>query len=372
MNPGNAVLRTRCFHHKSHLRLALATNSLFQVYDALRDSLLWELHGNSSQLIQGNEAPFDFGDGFRPSPDGSILVITVHRKGQRRLLIADTETGWIKSEHSMSASDGNKPHISPDNNKVMIAHWGPANDRGSHLKIFPIDKEQGQYQVRQVPFERPANWQAIGMRFAPDSRHIITCVGPAKKTKETALTVSVCVYSEDNSQAVRSTKIPCSPKFNTTSNPVKFVADFHFPSADEWLVSFPDYSNTGKTCIFNARLGQMVAVFTSELSLAQKWQVGVLSPGRAEVAYDKESGVFTKMELSATMIPRAQTATITKFVLSANGGRERSVVRKPFQIRAMVTSCRFTDACGLAPDGSHMFVQQQGSGGKIDIISLAI
>ncbi|QPG96782.1 hypothetical protein C2857_005244 [Epichloe festucae Fl1] len=370
--PGHAILRTRCFHSKSqHLRLALATSTTVQVYDAMRDSLLWELHSNSSQLVQGNEEPLTFGEGFRPSPDGSLLCVIASGRDQRRLLIVDSETGWVKLECALSATDGNKPHISPDNTTAVLCHSGSATDSTGHFKIFSLIEEQA--NVRRLRFDKPASWQGMSIRFAPDSKHVIACAGPIRKVKHAAApSVSVCVYDiGESGKMVRSTSLACSPKFNNTSQNVKFAADFHFPSLDEWLVSFPDYSSPGKTCIVNARLGQTVAVFSSELTLSQKWQVGVQSPGKAQVAHDAESGIFTRMELSNTIFPRGQTVTITKFALSANGGREKSVVRKPFQIRAVVLSCKHADVCGLSPDGSHMFVQQ-GAAGKVDVLSLTM
>ncbi|KAK2595356.1 hypothetical protein QQS21_006956 [Conoideocrella luteorostrata] len=371
ISPGHVILRTRCFHSRSQLRLALATKTLLQVYDALQDSLLWELHGNSSQLVEGNEEPLSFGEGFRPSPDGSLVCVIAYRKNQRRLLIIDADTGWVKLEYLVSPTDGTKPHFSPDNTKVVLCHSGNATDTTGQFKIFSLVEGQGQAKVRQIRFDKPESWQGMAIRFAPDSKHIITCAGPIRRVKDAAHSVSVRVYDEATGEVVRSAALPCPPKFNSTSQTVKFAADFHFPNLHEWLVSFPDYSGTGKTCIVNARLGQTVAVFSSQLTLSQKWQVGVSPPGKVEVAYDKESGIFTRMELSDTMIPRGQTVTITKFALSANGGREKAILRKPYQIRAAVLSCKHADVCGLSPDGSNMFVQQ-GAAGKVDVISLAI
>lgn len=95
--PGSAVIQAKFFYGKSQPRLALSTSGLLQVYDAARDSLLWELHGNSGQLIQGNEEPFSFSSSLVPSPDGSTLCITVYREKQRRLLVIDAESGWVLS-----------------------------------------------------------------------------------------------------------------------------------------------------------------------------------------------------------------------------------------------------------------------------------
>ncbi|KAG6035630.1 hypothetical protein E4U41_005997 [Claviceps citrina] len=401
--PGHAVLRTRCFpsaepHHR--LRVALATSSTLQVYDAVRDSLLWELHGNSSQLVQGDEEPLRFGEGFRPSPDGSLLCVVASRRDQRRLLVVDSETGWVRLEFALSATDGNKPHVSADNAMVVLCHSGvgaedPGRRGGSgsgsgsrsggggdgYFKIFSLVELENHHpdrqktHVRRIRFEKPAPWQAMGIRFAPDNKHIISCAGPARKAKDAAApSISVCVYGiQEAGRPVRCTTLPCSPKFSSTSQTVDFAAGFHFPSPQEWLVSFPDYGSPGTTCIVNARLGQIVAVFSPQLSLSQKWQVGVSAPARAaQVAFDAETGIFTRMEASSTVLPRGQAVTVAKFALSANGGREKAVLRRALQIRAVVLGCKSGDVCALSPDGSYLLVQQQGSGGRVEVFSLAM
>lgn len=278
-------------------------------------------------------------------------------------------------EHSLSATDELCPQISHDNSKVMVWNYGNGAAEGSRVaKIFPLIEGQEQAKARRVSLGKMEPRQAFTGRFVPDNKHLLTCAGTMRTAKETGITtpsVSICVYNEETGEKVRSSIFPYSPKFSSAWQASKFSVNFHFLSSEEWLLSLPDYHNPEKTCIFNARLGQTVAVFASQLTLSQKWQGGVSSPERIQVTYDKVSGIFTKMEVSTTMIPRGQTVTITKFALSANGGREKSVVRKAVQIRSKVLSCKHGDACGLSGDGSYMFVQQ-AKGEKIDIISLAL
>ena len=181
--------------------------------------------------------------------------------------------------------------------------------------------------------------------------------------------VTVSVYNEATGDLVRSTRPQASPGRPTPSP--NFTPGFHFPSVDEWLVSFPDPQSPEKTYIMNARLGQTVAVFSTELSLKQKWQVGVQSAEMVQVAYDEESGIFTRMEVVGTMLPRGKTVTVTHFALSANGGREKAVLRKAYQIRSKVLRCKQAGVCGLSSVGSHVFAQQ-GSAGKVDIFTVAL
>lgn len=366
--PGEKALRTRCFASGSQLRLAIVTGRLLQAYDAARDLLLWELHGNSSQLVQGNEEPLEFGEGFRSSPDGTLLCVVASRKSHKRLLIIDSQSGWIKMEYLLSSTDGNKPHISQNNAMAVICNSGTPKDRNGQLKVFSLLPEDEGNKPKSIPFDKPASSQGISLRFAPDNYHIITCAGPTSRSSA-APSVTVSVYDLRSSSLVRTTSIPCSEAFNNNSHAVKFAADFHFPSANEWLVSFPDYSGPRTTRIVNARLGQTVAAFTPELSLSQRWQVGVLAPGKVQVAYDKETGIFTRVEASTTMVPRGQALTICKFTLSAGGGREKAAARKPYQIKVSTMTCKASDSCGLTADGGHLFIQ--GSA-KIDVLSLAL
>ncbi|KAK3190971.1 hypothetical protein K4F52_002919 [Lecanicillium sp. MT-2017a] len=371
--PGATVLQAKCFNRDSQLRLALTTSTLLQVYDGLRDSLLWELHSNSGQLVQGNEEPLNFGKALVPSPDGSILGIIAHRENQRRLLIVDAESGWVKLEHLLSIKDGAQLDISPDNTKAVLCHDN--NDSGSieSFKVFSLVEGDGQPVMRRIQYQTRDLWHGMGVRFAPDGQHIITCTGPSKQLKGTSTPPNVCVniYNDSTGDRIRSARPPRSPTAKTNW-PSSFTPGFHFPTEEDWLVSFPDLgSSSGKTCIMNARLGQTVAVFGSELSMSQKWQVGVQSADAVEVAYDAESGIFARTETTSTLIPRGQTVTLTQFALSANGGREKAVVRKAHQIRSKVLSCKHAGVSGLSPDGLHMFVQQ-GSAGKVDIMSLAL
>ncbi|KAG6000823.1 hypothetical protein E4U21_004966 [Claviceps maximensis] len=423
--PGRAVLRARCFTsgaspQQQQLRVALATSTTLQVYDARRDALLWELHSNSSQLVQGDEEPLRFGEGFRPSPDGRLLCVVASRGDssiQRRLLVVDAETGWVRLEYALSATDGNKPHFSDDNSMVVVL--GRADARGDatgygYFKIFSLQEVEARrphHVRRRIRFETPAPGQAIGFRFAPDSKHLITCAGPARKVDKDAAppSISVCVYSveDEADKPIRCTRLPCSPKFfhattTTTSSSssnksnitsksssttpssrptVLFTTDFHFPTPQEWLVSFPDYTTPspgpGRTCLVNARLGQIVAILNPpELSLSQKWQVGVSSAPPAqptEVSYDPETGLFTRLDVNGTMLSRGQTLTVTRFALSANGGRERAVLRRALQIRAVVMSCRGAgDVCALSPDGMYVLVRRVGGEARMDVFSVGV
>ncbi|KAG5962809.1 hypothetical protein E4U58_003747 [Claviceps cyperi] len=400
--PGHNILRTRCFAsdtspQQQRFRVALVTRTILQVYDAQRDALLWELHGNSSQLVQGNQEPLQFGEGFRPSPDGSLLCVIASRGGQcqhRRLLIVDSETGWVRLEHALSATDGNKPHVSADNRMVVVLGQVGGPDSHGYLKILSLqegDAHRPHNVQRRIRLAKPAPGQAMGIRFAPDSRHVITCAGPTKRViEDQAPSISVCVYGvvEEGDTPLRCTRLPCSPSFNknnrnssasSNSVVVPFSADFHFPSPQEWLVSFPDSTSPGpgRTCLVNARLGQIVAILTApELSLSQKWQVGVSSAAPAqptEVAYDPETGLFTRMDVHSMLLPRGQTITMTKFALSSNAGRAKAVLRKALQIRAMVWTCKAGDVCALSPDGSHVLVRQDDSGSaKVDVLSVAV
>lgn len=339
-----------------------------QTYDTARDLLLWELHGNSSQLVQGNEEPLNFGEGFRPSPDGTLLSVVASRKSHKRLLIIDSQSGWVKMECLLSSTDGNKPHISPNNNMAVICNSGTLKDRAGHLKVFSLLPEHEGSKPKSISFDKPASSQGISIRFAPDNHHIITCIGPTSRS-DVSPSVTVAVYDHRSSSLVRTTTIPCSESFNNSSNTVKFAADFHFPSENEWLVSFPDYSGPRTTRVVNARLGQTVAAFTPELSLSQRWQVGVLAPGKVQVAYDADTGIFTRVEASTTMVPRGQALTICKFTLSAGGGREKAAARKPYQIKVSTMTCKASDSYGLTADGGYLFIQ--GST-KIDMLSLAL
>ncbi|KAG5933358.1 hypothetical protein E4U60_004515 [Claviceps pazoutovae] len=405
--PGHDILRTRCFAsdtspQQQRFRVALITRTILQVYHAQGDALLWELHSNSSQLVQGHQEPLQFGEGFRPSPDGSLLCVIASRGDQRqhrRLLIVDAETGWVRLEHALSATDGNKPHVSADNRMVVVLGQVGGPDSHGYLKILSLqegDAHRPHHMQRRIRLEKPAPGQAMGIRFAPDSRHVITCAGPTKRvTEDPAPSISVCVYgvAEEGDTPRRCTRLPCSPNFNknssssssssssTSSNSVvvPFAVDFHFPSPQEWLVSFPDSTNPGpgRTCLVNARLGQIVAILAApELSLSQKWQVGVSSaaPVQAtEVVYDPETGLFTRMDVHSTLLPRGQTITVTKFALSSNAGRAKAVLRKALQIRAMVWTCKAGDVCALSPDGSHVLVRQGSSGSaKVDVLSVAV
>ncbi|KAG5949167.1 hypothetical protein E4U53_006022 [Claviceps sorghi] len=404
--PGHAVLRARCFasgasqQEQKPLRVALATSTTLQVYDARRDALLWELHGNSSQLVRGDEEPLQFGEGFRPSPDGRLICVVASRgspRQQRRLLVVDVETGWVRLEHALAATDGNKPHFSHDNSMVVVL--GQADGAGArghgYFNVFPLQEVEGQrpHRVRRrIRFERPAPGQAMTFRFAPDSKHLITCAGPTRKVDGDAPppSISVCLYSveDETDRPVRCTRLPCSPRLSSSSSSsssstssqlaMPFAADFHFPSPQEWLVSFPDYTSPGpgRTCVVNARLGQIVAILPPpELSLSQKWQVGVSSAPPAqppEVAYDGETGLLTRLDVSGTMLPKGQTLTVTKFALSANGGREKAVLRRALQIRAVVLGCRAGDVCALSPDGSHVLVRHVGGEAKMDVFAVGV
>ncbi|KAG5977430.1 hypothetical protein E4U55_006764 [Claviceps digitariae] len=427
--PGHAVLRARCFatgasqQQQQQLRVALATSTTLQVYDARRDALLWELHGNSSQLVQGNEEPLQFGEGFRPSPDGRLLCVVAsrgnQRQQQRRLLIVDTETGWVRLEYALSATDGNKPHFSEDNSMVVVlghadgrADAGPDAKGYGYFKIFSLEEGEAHrpnHVRRRIRFEKPAPGQAMAMRFAPDCKHLITCAGPTRKVDRDAAppSISVCVYSIDDEadRPIRCTHFPCSSRFfttndknnnnnkssssssssssNSSSSPptVPFSTDFHFPTPQGWLVSFPDYTTPGppQTCLVNARLGQLVAILPPpQLSLSQKWQAGVSlapPPQPPELAYDPQTGLFTRMDVHTTMLSRSQTTTLTKFALSANGGREKAVLRKALQIRAVVLSCRAGDVCALSSDGLYVLVRRGGGGGaeaKMDVFSVGV
>ncbi|KAG6163307.1 hypothetical protein E4U35_001962 [Claviceps purpurea] len=402
--PEHEILRTRCFAsdtspQQKRFRVALVTRTILQVYDAQFDALLWELHGNSSQLVQGHQEPLQFGEGFRPSPDGSLLCVIASRGDQRqhrRLLIVDAETGWVRLEHALSATDGNKPHVSADNRMVVVLGQVGGPDSHGYLKILSLQEEDAHrphHVQRRIRLAKPAPGQAMGIRFAPDSRHVITCAGPTKRvTEDPAPSISVCIYgvAEKGDKPLQCTRFPCSPSFNknssssssgTSSNSVvvPFAADFHFPSPQEWLVSFPDSTSPGpgRTCLVNARLGQIVTILAApELSLSQKWQVGVSSaaPAQAtEVAYDPETGLFTRMDVHSTLLSRGQTITVTKFALSSNAGRAKAVLRKALQIRAMIWTCKAGDVCALSPDGSHVLVRQGGSGSaKVDVLSVAV
>ncbi|KAG5987920.1 hypothetical protein E4U54_004829 [Claviceps lovelessii] len=423
--PGQAVLRARCFGSgpSQQLRVALATSTILQVYDARRDALLWELHGNSSQLVQGNEEPLRFGEGFRPSPDGRLLCVVASRgdsrrqqqqqqqqQQQRRLLIVDAETGWVRLEYALSATDGNKPHCSEDNSMVVVlgqagAGAGAAANKGhGYLKVFSLREEEAEahranHVRRRIRFDKPAPGQAMAIRFAPDSKHLITCAGPAKTLSWDAAppSISVGVYGVEGEAdgPIRCTRLPCSAKFFSNSNAkgssngstsssqpiVPFAADFHFPTPQEWLVSFPDYTGPapGRTCLLNARLGQIVAILPPpELSLSQKWQVGVASsappPAQpTELAHDQDTGLFTKMDVTGSLLSRRQTVTVTKFALSANGGREKAALRRALQIRAVVLPGKAGDVCALSSDGSHVLVRSVGGGeAKMDVFSVDV
>ncbi|KAG6011993.1 hypothetical protein E4U43_008002 [Claviceps pusilla] len=414
--PGQAVLRARCFASgpSQQLRVALATSTMLQVYDARRDALLWELHGNSSQLVQGDEEPLRFGEGFRPSPDGRLLCVVASRGGsrqqqQRRLLIVDADTGWVRLEYALSATDGNKPHCSEDNSMVVVlgqagADAGAAAHKGhGYLKVFSLREEEAEahranHVRRRIRFEKPAPGQAMAIRFAPDSKHLITCAGPAKTLNWDAAppSISVGVYSVEREadRPIRRTRLPCSAKFFSNSNPksssnsstsssqpiVPFAADFHFPAPQEWLVSFPDYTGPapGRTCLLNARLGQIVAILPPpELSLSQKWQVGVASsapPAQpTELAHDQDTGLFTRMDVTGSLLSRRQTVTVTKFALSANGGREKAALRRALQIRVVVLPGKAGDVCALSSDGSHVLVRSVGGGeAKMEVFSVGV
>lgn len=369
--PGTSVIQAKCFQAKSELRLALSTATLLQVYDAARDSLLWELHSNSPQLVQGNEEPFTFAKGFAVSPDGSTICILAHRKSQRQLFVVDAESGWVKLEHLLSIKDGETLDISRDSTHAALCHYRNENGDSTHFKIFALVEGPSQTMMRRVQYQKPGMWRGMGMRFAPDGKHIVTAARSLRKAKGTETDACICIYNESTGELVRSSQLP-RPAYAKAEWPSgTFTPGFHFPSTEEWLVSFPESTSGGKTCIANARLGQIVAVFSSTRSMSQKWQVGVQPAAIVEVGYDKESGIFTRMDVAGSLLSRGQTATYTQFALSANGGRERAVVRTPYQIRSETIIGKHTGVAGLTFDGFHMFAQE-GSAGKINIYSTAI
>ncbi len=124
----------------------------------------------------------------------------------------------------------------------------------------------------------------------------------------------------------------------------------------------------------DAKTGKTVALVSAERTLLQKWKSGILPASMAEIAFDESSGVWTRMELTTTLLPPGQTATVTKFVLPGTTWRQVSLkeARDAWAVarsKVVVFSVGPDDLCELSSDGTLLAVRRAATH-QVDVLSL--
>jgi hypothetical protein len=383
--PGGDI-PTRYVSGKDGGRLVLTTSETVELYNAASGTLLWTLEGGSRQLVQWYGDLITFTNIFQLSPDGSILCVEIRpRNMNRELLVLDSMDGRVITRRSLDDKDGAVPQISPDNTKVALFKWTPRGESLNYIKIMPIDVASNEtYGTRNgdscprghgfntIPIPQLMRGGGITMYFAPDSKHIITCEGnlskPEPDAEDTSFMTCIRVYRclLSGGTLIHEVRIPGS---RPPKNPIfevwtDFPMRFHYPTSDRWLVSFFDFTdNVSKTRIVETTTGETVALLSAERSTWQSWKSGMLQPHKVDMAFDEVSKRWTRIEVTKTLLPPGQTATITVFELPGSWWRQGSVkgikdAWSAARSQVVVLNVGSDDICDLSRDGTRLIVQR--------------
>lgn len=357
-----------------------------ETYDLTSGSLRWSIPATLPELLLSHDA-VEFTRRLKVSPDGTTLCAQIRRKSHARdILIIDAREGRIITKRFLTDSNGDVPAISKDNTKVAVFNWGWGSGRQVHIKVFHIDAATnkkaradgggtGPDSFNMIPIPKLRRGDGMVMSFAPDSEHIITCEGPVISSHpplETPLTMTIRVYRCVDGALVSHIDRPGAPPSSSPfyKNWQHLAMRFHYPkSPDGWLVSFPDYTtNSGKTCIMDAKTGDTVALLSTERSLLQTWQSGLLPPSKAEVTFDDKSGLWTRMELTTTLLPPGQTATVTKFELPPQSTKDGRAAAPPEVV--VLGGLGADDILDLSGDGTLLAVRRAATH-QVDVFQLS-
>jgi hypothetical protein len=112
-----------------------------------------------------------------------------------------------------------------------------------------------------------------------------------------------------------------------------------------------------------ATTGETVALVSAERNTWQSWKSGMLQPHKVEMTFDEASGHWTRIEVTKTMLPPGQTATITRFELPGSSWRQGSVksIQDAWSVarsQVVVLNVGSDDSCDLSRDGTRLIVRR--------------
>lgn len=351
------------FWQSLEARVAVITRDAMQVYDGTDGRLLWEISGNSPQLIQRHEIAYTFSDIFKASPDGSLICGIATQESRRHLLVLQADSGRLKTKRLLGENDGSLLCISHDNKRVAIVQWASEGESLNFIKLISINAdEQGMGSFQQLPFPPLQPFRGIAKCFTPDDEHIILCEGPGKRPDCTDLSISLSLYRIKDGMITAKIQRPApTSSWNIGLLPSdRFYSEFLFPNSDQWLVAVPDFGKAGTTCVLDIKTGETVATVSAGRSVLQRWQEGVL-PTAVNVGmhFDKVTRTFMRVEGTATSF------TLTRY--ASLGGEMQRWQKKEY--KTVVLSAGPSDTCQLFPGGSKMLIER-ASKNRIDVLSL--